>query len=158
MGVDTKILVSYGILIPVQHGMYLQTLLDPEYADYLELDKPNDSMDKLTEHKWIEYINENIEFSSDAYVINGNNMFIHLQSCSVELFNARTGGGSGYGKHVSSEMLRTICTRVQDITEEEKDQFNTFCNFVLEKIKNKFPYHYSEKDYEPNVFVYYYNW
>jgi hypothetical protein len=173
MGVDTKILVSYGILIPIQCGEYLRNLLAPEInqgsnsrgttvphraescsaRNGVPLEAKHS---KTAEAKIIDYVNDNIVFSSDGYASDYNEMFIHLKSCTVDLFNERTGGNGGYGTQLNSQL-----SQLQDAnrpTEEEKKQFNRFCNFVSEKIKNKLPHEYSEKHYEPGVFVYYYNW
>lgn len=148
MGVDTKILISYGILIPTHHGEYIQTLIDPEYAEYLGTKK----MDNLVDKKLVSYAEQFITFSSDGYTRTYNEMFIHLQSCETVLFNERTRGNGGYGKPINSEI------QVKKPSKKDKEKFNTFCNFIREQIKQKFPDDNYPEQFEPNTFVYYYNW
>lgn len=152
MGVDTEIFMSYGILIPIEHGLYLTKLLGIHY--YYDDDEynPNDICEYDADYM------KKIVFSSDGYDERNNEMFIHLRSCKAELFNRKTGGRSGRGSSAPSQI-------VINPTDEEKEEFKKFSDFVFEKIKTKFAtfddlnsYCSFEDDYNPGVFVYYRNW
>jgi hypothetical protein len=152
MGVDTEILMSYGILIPIEHGLYLEKLFGIYY--YNDDKNQNDICEYDTD-----YIKK-LGFVSDAYDERDNEMFIYLKSCKVTLFDRKTGGRSGRGSSAPSEIIINP-------TDEEKEEFKKFSDFVFEKIKNKFTTfdnlnnccsYLFDDDYEPGVFVYYRNW
>lgn len=136
MGVDTEIFISYGILIPVEFGLYLM-----------------DKLEEDTENKNNNFYLKSLKFSYDGYDTKYNQMFIHLESQKFTLFDQKTGGRFGRGA-----LLNDMSHIEPNPTQEEKKILDDFCKLALELASNSEFSYIDNFDLQTGTFIFYRNW
>jgi len=131
MGVDTEIFTSYGFLVSVKLGLYIESCYRL-YHDY-----------------------DYISFTSDGYDMKRGQMFIHITNTKQFLFDRRTGGHAGFG----NIMCKTATIYPTCEQKEQMDTFILWVNNLKQNNEySKYDLYGELDDICVDHHIYYRNW
>lgn len=146
MGVDSYILMGYGILVDTPNANILIKKLNKNSNN-----KKKDNLVKVSDDGFeIKFLdNLVITIEQDSYE-NNTSSFITISDTVQTFLGFKTGGKGGFGEEISSN-FKLINPSTNDI-----DNFNKFIKWTIETLEMEYEYH-MDSDGEPSHCIYYKN-